>query len=135
MRLPHLLLMTLALLLLKSFPTSSLHRYPPRSQFYTMSVLLYSRRKSLDALENNHNPDCEYGQTSSCEHSCRHNIRLRQLLLPAILVLSVLGAILAWRCVHRHYFSNQGFVDLKTRGLLTGYSLNPKVAFGPQFRK
>jgi hypothetical protein len=57
-----------------------------------------AHEKSFEAssLENNHyeHYHCEHGQTSSSgRHSC-HNIRLRQLLSPAMLALLVLGGLL-----------------------------------------
>jgi hypothetical protein len=66
-----------------------------------------AHEKSFEAssLENNRyeHYHCEHGQTSSSgRHSC-HNIRLRQLLSPAMLALLVLGGLLlAWSCVNRY---------------------------------
>jgi hypothetical protein len=65
-------------------------------------------------FENDHyeqNYHCEGGQILSSEdHS--HNIRLRQLLLPAIFAILVIGGLLAWTYVHRHALSDQGIENL-----------------------
>jgi hypothetical protein len=76
--------------------------------------------KSLEAsLDNGHEQHChcEHGQPSSLGHHACHNIRLRQLLLPAVLVLVALGGLLAWSCVSGHGVSDWGFDNLVGRAL------------------
>jgi hypothetical protein len=91
---------------------------------YQLIPSAHERRFEPSSLENNHREqhyDCEHGQTSSSgRHSC-HNIRLRQLLLPAMLALLVLGGLLlAWSCVN-WYDWGPGSDDLLRRDLtLTG---------------
>lgn len=74
--------------------------------------------KSLEtSLDNGHEQHCycEHGQPSSLGHHACHNIRLRQLLLPAVLVLVALGSLLAWSCVSEYGVSDWGFDNLVGR--------------------
>ena len=64
----------------------------------TFSVLLQND-------DDKQNCQCEHGQTLPSEHRRRHNIRLKQLILPALVTLLALGGLLAWSCVNWHGWS------------------------------
>ena len=91
------------------------------SDFVHLDRSIPFHEKTFNAsLENDHHEQdhyCEYGQTSSGHHSC-HNIRLRQLLLLAMLSLLVLAGIFAWSCINWHSLSNPEFNNLVGRDLL-----------------
>ena len=66
-----------------------------------MSILDIESPHEKASLENNRHEQhyhCEHGQTLSSGRSCWHNIRLRRLLLPGIMMLA--GLLLAWSCIN-----------------------------------
>ena len=52
--------------------------------------------------DNEQHCQCEHGQKSPSEDRRHHNIRLRKLILAALLVLLTLGGLLVWICVNWH---------------------------------
>lgn len=61
--------------------------------------------KSLENDHNCQNHHCEHTSQRSEQHNRCHNIRLRQLFLPAIIALLALGGLAAWCCVNWHGWS------------------------------
>ena len=60
---------------------------------------------------------CEHDQISPSGHRRCHNTRLKQLILPALLALLVLGGLLAWSCVNGHGWSTWGVDSLVGRAV------------------
>jgi len=83
--------------------------------------------KRLQNDDDERHYQCEHGQTSPSEHHRCHNIRLRQLIWPALLVLLALGGLLAWSCVNWHGWSTWGVDSLVGRALNDTTSSNDFV--------
>ncbi|KAF8797825.1 hypothetical protein BYT27DRAFT_6925634 [Phlegmacium glaucopus] len=82
------------------------------------------REKSLEDAQNHHDYEMHHHSSSSSEHHECHKNRLRQLFLPAILALLVLGGLLAWTCVNWHGLSNLGIDNLVGRAVSDTTSTN-----------
>ena len=67
-------------------------------------LLLESKASITSPVQNDNKQycQCEHGQISSSEDHRHHNIRLRKLILPALLVLLTLSGLLVWSCVNWH---------------------------------
>ena len=60
------------------------------------------RKRSPQYDDDEQHRQCEHGQKFPSEHRHRHNIWLRKLIFPALLVLLALCGLLAWSCVNWH---------------------------------
>ena len=58
------------------------------------------QKRSLQNNDDDQHRQCKHGQTFPSEHRRRHNIRLRKLIFPALLVLLALCGLFAWSCVN-----------------------------------
>ena len=75
-----------------------------KESMYTFPV----QERSLQHHDDKQHFQCEHGQTFPSEHRRRHDIRLRRLILPALLILLALGGLLAWSCVNWDGWSTGG---------------------------
>ena len=65
------------------------------------------QERSLQDDDDEKHCQCEHGQTLPSEHRRRHNIRLRKLIFPALLVLLALCGLFAWSCVNWYGWSTR----------------------------
>jgi len=79
-----------------------------KESIYTLPV----ERTCLQHYYDEEHYQCKHGQTSPPEHRHCHNIRLRRLILPALLVLLALGGLLA---INWHGWSTWGVDSLAGR--------------------
>ena len=81
-----------------------------------MSYPLTSSEKISSSFENDcHEQDCHYDSEQGQTYHSGHDIRLRQILLPAMLILVAVGGLLAWKCINWHNCEEPGFDYLERR--------------------
>ena len=72
--------------------------------------LVFKSKESISTFQvqegsrqnDNEHCQCEHDQISPSEDRRHHNIRLRKLILPALLVLLTPGGLLVWSCINWH---------------------------------